>query len=78
MNNNSLILISDFKSSPKELNFHVENVYNSLITLNREYPGFDNWYYSKVIPELKKGSRDIIMAYNNQVLSGVSILKKLK
>ncbi len=61
-----------------------EKLYNNLKDLEEIYPDFENWFYSKVIPELelKNGQREIIVVISEDkntkksVLSGIAILKK--
>jgi len=74
---NSLILLSEFINNQDKFIYHTDNVFRTLSTLDNDYPNFTNWYYTKVIPELKLGEREVIMAYNDadKVLSGISILK---
>jgi len=57
---NSLLLLSDLKNHPEQFNFHINNVYKSLVNLNYDYPNFTDWYCSKVVPELATGEREII------------------
>ncbi|UNL85235.1 GNAT family N-acetyltransferase [Priestia koreensis] len=75
MNKNRLDLISQYKNDSLLFNFYTEYVYKSLASLNKDYKSFDKWYFEKVVPGIKLGNREIIVATNDQFLTGVSILK---
>lgn len=51
-------------------------IFSKLSDLVNEYPGFENWYYQKVIPQVVDGSRIIIIAEYEGYLSGIAILKR--
>ncbi|WP_140456886.1 MULTISPECIES: GNAT family N-acetyltransferase [Priestia] len=72
---NNLFLISEFKDNPVLFDYHKEKIYESLATLNKNYPEFKTWYYDKIIPGIQNGQREIIMTYDDKLISGISILK---
>lgn len=72
---NYIYKISEFKEDNFLFNYHTENIYKSLSSLNQDYPNFEKWYFEKVVPGIKIGNREIIMTTSNQMISGFSILK---
>jgi ribosomal protein S18 acetylase RimI-like enzyme len=46
-----------------------------LASLSSLYPGFDDWYRSKVEPGLLTGERKILLRYSGSALAGIAILK---
>lgn len=55
-----------------------DSVFKNIKYLREDYPGFDFWFWNKVVPEVESGSgeREIIAVNNVSELIGVSILKK--
>ena len=53
----------------------LDQVYSSLSVLEAEYPNFKKWFYGKVVPELRFGTREIIVAYVSNQIAGILILK---
>lgn len=47
-----------------------------LSNIDKKYPNFLDWYTKKVIPSLKFGSRNIIVAMSSDEITGFSIIKK--
>jgi GNAT superfamily N-acetyltransferase len=77
--------------TPEEIRAHLicevgekaqHKIYNQLIDLNESYPGFDEWFYKTVFPELSvcPEQREIIIIISTRdkkkILSGIAILKK--
>lgn len=59
---------------------NINNVYQSLIDLNFDYPEFHSWYYNKVIPGISNNEREILLCLvhsgdDRLDVGGVSILK---
>lgn len=52
------------------------NIYLHLEDLNKEYGGFYNWYYSKIIPGIYNGTRAIILKEAKNNIVAITILKK--
>lgn len=53
-------------------------VKKSLIGLRSCYPGFSEWYDSKIVPQIKNNSREIFLVTNHSEFSGALILKNTK
>lgn len=53
----------------------INNVYQALSDLQKEYPGFEKWYFEKVVPGIFSGERMIFAAYYENKLAGIVILK---
>ena len=53
----------------------LKNTYEILTKLEDNYPDFYDWYWNKIIPDIMLGSGQVILAFNNDDLIGVSILK---
>ena len=53
----------------------IDRVFNSLQHLSNEYTDFEQWFFCKVIPGLKDGSRKIYAVVDAQAIAGVLILK---
>lgn len=73
MNKNNVIFLSEMQQSISEN--MINNVYYFLKDLEEEYPGFNDWYFKKVVPSLKNGTREILVMVCNQTIYGVCILK---
>lgn len=50
-------------------------VYNSLVTLEQEYPDFKKWFFGSVVPELESGHRNLFVAYYDKKIAGILITK---
>ena len=53
----------------------IDAVYDVLRDLEKEYPSFERWYYSKVVPGLAKHEREVYVYMVDQVIAAVMILK---
>lgn len=72
----SYIYISSLRDDDQSYGRMVNNVYQFLIGLNSEYPGFGSWYWNSVEPSLIEGTKEIIIAEWKRKIIGVSIIKK--
>jgi hypothetical protein len=64
--NNRYLLTSQFYKS----------IYSHLFDLNSIYPGFQEWFISKVIPGAEAGNREFILSLSgDHKLTGIAILK---
>ncbi len=72
---NRIIIISGISAA--RLNFHYQcnEVYQFLQELNKEYPGFRDWYANRVVRNIVTGNRKIILVRYNNMISAVMILK---
>jgi predicted acetyltransferase len=69
------ITLSEFKNDPDLIDRHTFYLYKSLISLEKDYPGFKQWYFDKVVPGVVTGQRDIIVSHFQSNISGILILK---
>lgn len=53
----------------------IKKLYHELAMLQDEYPGFEKWYFEKVVPEALSGSRLIFVAWHEDKPAGILILK---
>lgn len=53
----------------------LKNTYEILTKLENSYPDFYDWYWNKIIPDIILGKGQVILAFNNADLVGVSIIK---
>jgi len=54
----------------------VSNVYNITDDVCKAYPNYFKWYWEKVVPNILKGTRDVIIVTVNNEIAGVTIVKK--
>lgn len=54
---------------------YLNNIFNYLSKLENEYPNFDKWFHHKVIPGIKVGLREILIAEINGEIAGLAIIK---
>jgi hypothetical protein len=59
---------------PEEFSLPVR-VFKALSHLEQVYPGFGEWYWAKVVPGLRDGSRCIFVQQSNQI-NGIVIAKR--
>lgn len=57
------------------LHIYFIELYKQISYLELDYPGFSNWYFTKVIEGIATGKREIITVTNNKNIVGFSILK---
>jgi len=50
--------------------------FNILLHISELYPGFNEWYWDKVVPGIINGQDKMIIAENRGELVGISIIKK--
>lgn len=50
-------------------------LYHELAMLQEEYPGFQKWYFEKVVPGVLSGTRSVFVAHYNEKHAGILILK---
>ncbi|WP_066350039.1 hypothetical protein [Aliarcobacter skirrowii] len=50
-------------------------IYERIQGARKFYPNFENWYYSKVIPDIITNKREIILEQRNDKVVGLSIIK---
>ncbi|SKA11840.1 hypothetical protein SAMN02745174_02604 [Cetobacterium ceti] len=55
-------------------NGNIEDLYKTINYLHRDYPCFEEWYFNKVVPELKENKREILL-YFRPCKSGEKKLK---
>jgi hypothetical protein len=65
-----------YEKDRQEFNLLAKKVYFVLKDLNQEYPNFESWFNSKVIPDIKWGDRNTVLKIDNDKIAGISILKK--
>lgn len=53
----------------------IRNLYPLLSELEEEYPRFEQWYFSKVVPEVMAGKRMVFVAYDDGHPAGILIVK---
>ena len=69
------ILLSDVNIDTEERKKLASQVYFHLQELNKDYNEFYSWYYSKVLPQVEKNIRNIvIVGYKNEI-AGIAITK---
>jgi GNAT superfamily N-acetyltransferase len=51
-------------------------VYRSISHIERHYPGFRDWYFGKVVPGLRDGSRAVFAHSVGSRLAGIAIAKR--
>lgn len=56
----------------------VYNTYLFLEDLVHEYPSFTHWFFSTYVNDLFNGNRKLILAYIDNTISGVALLKDSK
>lgn len=54
----------------------IDNVFNISILIKSDYPDYKNWFLKKQVPGIYDGSRNIIIAHNNENILGFVSLKK--
>lgn len=59
----------------EDMKVYIDDIYSSLKDLENEYPDFYEWYYGKVVPQLKTGKRKIITVLDGEKIAAVMILK---
>lgn len=61
-----------------KVNYDIKNIINKISDIMKiEYPGFENWFIDKFIPELYLGKRNIIIACkDNEIIGFVNLKKK--
>lgn len=64
----NIMLLSDYDADKLRL------VKKSLLGLRNYYPGFQDWFDTKILPNVNK-SRKVLLAMNNGEFSGALILK---
>jgi len=65
-------LILDNKYFLKDL---YKEIYNKLISLEKEYSNFFFWFFIKVVKDIELGKRKIILKYIDDEIAGIAILK---
>lgn len=74
---NNFIYISYFKEHSSDVfEKYIDEIFERICFLRKSYPGFKKWYYNVVVPEIKLGSREIILKKIEDEIVAVSILKK--
>ena len=69
------ISISNYIQDYPLFEFYLDSIYMTLAQLDGEYPCFHEWYYKKVKNGLLDGTRDILVNFYKDYITGVSILK---
>src|SRR5690348_4925580 len=57
--------------------WELDRLFASIAHLTRFYPGFELWFWSKVVPGLGQGSLRIFQMYVGKSLAAISILKRV-
>jgi hypothetical protein len=66
---------STLARNPELLNQALGHLREDASFLRDTYPGFDSWLWSKVLPELRKGERTILLEMRSNEVAGFMILK---
>lgn len=80
-NNNIAEEIKVYKAS-EFINEHeafveiISNAYNITDEVCTSYSNYFKWYWEKVVPNILKGTRDVIIVTANDEIAGVAIVKK--
>lgn len=53
----------------------IKKLYDELAMLQEEYPGFEEWFFGKVVPGVLSGSRLVFVAKYDDRVAGILILK---
>ena len=70
----SFIFVSA-RMGKEEFDRRISQVFRFLWPLEMEYHGFCRWYWSRVVPSILTGSKEIIIAEYRGQITGVAILK---
>ncbi len=72
---NKTIIICDNDAAKLNFYYQCHEVYQFLQNLNKEYPGFRDWYLNRVVSNIMTGSRKIIVVRCNNIIGASMILK---
>lgn len=64
--------------SPQIFNNYTNEIFNKLYFLRKNYPDFKEWYYKKVVPDVRCNRREIIVKEVDGEISALSIIKNMK
>jgi ribosomal protein S18 acetylase RimI-like enzyme len=53
----------------------IVGLYKELVILQDEYPAFEKWFFEKVVPGSLTGKRNVFVAYCDDQLAGILVLK---
>lgn len=77
MHNIKILHASKYISNePEMFSYIISKAYEITKTINCDYKNRSIWYWKKVVPDVVKGTRDVLLAILNNNTVGVSILKK--
>lgn len=68
-------VISWVESSQSDNRISFAEIYSWLFDLNYGYPGFEWWFWEKVVRGVESGSRSIISMRNRDAIIGLAIVK---
>ena len=68
--------ITTLRDNPVLFDYYIDSIYNTIIKLEQEYPGFHVWFYDKVRSDIMSNKREIIISLVDDHIAGVAILKK--
>lgn len=68
-------LLSSLKLEKNEYMNLLEELYKFTRHLEKDYKGYEDWFWKKQIKGLENQTREIIIAYNENEISGIAFLK---